>query len=68
MTNKIDKSQEPNPDWFEWWIDPIESGKPEPNPQELREAQDYIKEKYTPETQAKININVRHTKWMEMDD
>jgi hypothetical protein len=63
MTNKIDMSQEKNPEWFQWWIDPAVNDKPAPDPEDLQSTLLYIESNYTPETQEKITIHVRDKKF-----
>ncbi|MEH2300007.1 MAG: hypothetical protein V7K88_13525 [Nostoc sp.] len=48
-----------NPEWFEWWVNPVEDGKPEADPTDLQGTQKYIEERFTKETQEKITIKVR---------
>ncbi|MFN6526936.1 hypothetical protein [Nostoc sp. ChiSLP03a] len=51
-----------DPEWNEWWVDPIEEGSPQADPTDLRETQQYIQRTYTEETQEKIIIKVRPQK------
>lgn len=48
-----------DPEWTEWWVNPVNDGSPEADPTDLKETKGYIERTYTPETQAIITIKVR---------
>lgn len=55
-------SKEDDPEFFQWWVNPVADGDPTPDPKDLKDTQEYIARHYTQETQAQININVRETR------
>ncbi|MEH2188316.1 MAG: hypothetical protein V7K64_19410 [Nostoc sp.] len=48
-----------DPDWAEWWVNPVKDGSSDPDPVDLQETKKYIERTYTPETQQIITIKVR---------
>ncbi|MEH2287150.1 hypothetical protein [Nostoc sp.] len=52
-------SEDPESEWTEWWVNPVEDGSQQPDPDDLRKTQQYIERTYTKETQEKIIIKVR---------
>ncbi|MEH2414467.1 hypothetical protein [Nostoc sp.] len=59
--SKINVTREDS-EWFEWWVNPVKSGSSEADPQDLQATKKYIANRYTPETQEKISINIRPEK------
>ncbi|MBW4425950.1 MAG: hypothetical protein KME50_16235 [Nostoc desertorum CM1-VF14] len=58
MKPKIDSSRN-DPEWNEWWVNPVEDGSTVADPVDLQQTQECIERTYTPETQEKIIIKVR---------
>ncbi|WDD34060.1 hypothetical protein PQG02_06855 [Nostoc sp. UHCC 0926] len=53
-------------EWLnDWWVNPVQDGSPEPDPQDLQQTQAYIQQNYTPEIQELIKIQVRPIKQVD---
>ena len=48
-----------DPEWTQWWVNPVEDGSPVADPTDLQETQQYIQKTYSEETVEKIIIKVR---------